>query len=148
MKATYSLDSPGRNLSTFKGWNVCNTHPARTYYERTHEWMPRCPFLSRPHAGSNSRIEAGRTRRASPREDADNNPAILNLLHEIRRDMNSLSDRVARLENSNHEVNRRETDMFNMAYGRTECDIRHRSTELCIAERSEGNDSRVWNVAT
>jgi len=73
-------------------------------------------------------IEAGRTRRAPTRENTDNNTAILNLLHEIRRDMNSLSDRVARLENRHHEVNRRKTDndMFNVAYGRTELDVRHR----------------------
>jgi len=40
--------------------------------------------------------------------------------------MNSLS--IARLENSHYEVNRQETDndMFNVAYGRTERDIRHR----------------------
>jgi len=73
-------------------------------------------------------LEAGRTRRAPTHEDADNNTAILNLLHEIRRNTDSLSDRVARLEISHHEVNRRKTgnDMLNVAYGRTERDIRHR----------------------
>jgi len=73
-------------------------------------------------------IEAGRTRPAPTREDADNNTAILNLLHEIRRDVNSLNDRVAWLEISHHEVNRQETnnDMINVAYGRIERDVRHR----------------------
>jgi len=44
----------------------------------------------------NLQLEAGRTRRAPTREDADNSTAILNLLREIRRDINSLNDRVAR----------------------------------------------------
>jgi len=76
----------------------------------------------------NLQLEAGRTRRAPTREDADNNIAILNLLREIRRDINSLNDRVARLENSRHKVDQRETDndMSNVAYGRMERDIRHR----------------------
>jgi len=73
-------------------------------------------------------IEAGWTRRALIREDADNNTAILNLLHEIRRDVNSLNDRMRWLETSHLEVNRRKTDndMINMAYGRIERNIEHR----------------------
>jgi len=84
--------------------------------------------LQTVHRLEQQNIEAGRTRRAPTREDADNNTAILNLLREIRRDINSLNDRVTRLENSLHEVVRRETDndMSNMAYGRTERNIRHR----------------------
>jgi len=84
--------------------------------------------LQAAHQLEQQNIEAGRTRRAPTREDANNNTANLNLLREIRRDINSLNDRVARLENSRHEVDRRETDndMSNVAYGRIERDIRHR----------------------
>jgi len=84
--------------------------------------------LQAAHRLEQQNIKAGRTRRAVIREDADNNTAILNLLRKIRRDINSLNDRVAQLENSRHKVDRRETDndMSNVAYGRTERDIRHR----------------------
>jgi len=48
--------------------------------------------LQAAHRLEQQNIEAGRTRRAPTREDADNNTAILNLL---RRDINSLNDCVA-----------------------------------------------------
>jgi len=75
-------------------------------------------LLQAAHRLEQQNIEAGRTRRASTREDADNNTAILNLLREIRRDINTLNDRVARLENPRR---RREmdNDMSNVTYGRT-----------------------------
>jgi len=84
--------------------------------------------LQAAHRLEQQNIETGRTRYTPTHEDADNNTSILNLLCEIRRDINSLNDRVARLENSRHEIDRRETDndISNVAYGRTERDIRHR----------------------
>jgi len=101
--------------------------------------------LQAAHRLEQQNIEAGRTRRAPTREDADNNTAILSL-RKIRRDINSQNDRITRLENSRHEVDQRETDndMSNVAYGRTERDIRHRrSTEFHIIKRSEDNDPRI-----
>jgi len=46
--------------------------------------------LQTAHRLEQQNIEAGRTRCAPTREDADNNTTILNLLREIRRDINSL----------------------------------------------------------
>jgi len=84
--------------------------------------------LQAAHRLEQQNMEASRMRRAPTREDADNITAILNLLREIRRDINSLNDRVTRLEISRHEIDQRETDndVSNVAYGRTERDIRHR----------------------
>jgi len=95
-------------------------------------------------------IETGR---APSREDADRNTAILNLLYEICRDVDSLNDRVARLENSYYKINRRETNndvLRGLQQNRTRNKkLTYHRTELRITKGSKDHDSQVRrNVAT
>jgi len=75
--------------------------------------------------------DTARSRRPPRREETDHT-AILELLREMRTEMrtelHSLHERVRQVENIDRSAPRRETNdgEFNMAYGRSDRDIRHR----------------------